>query len=79
MRSNLSKFQIGKLGLTDGVIDSLNFVLKNHRQVRISVLKSCCRDREELKLLTQKIIEASPYNLKYRIIGFTIVLSKFKK
>lgn len=79
MRSTISKFQIGKQGLTKGVILSLISALKNHKQVRISVLKSCCRDREELKLLTQKIIEACPYNLKSRIIGFTIILSKIKK
>jgi RNA-binding protein YhbY len=71
-----SKFQIGKGGLTQGVIESLQNNFKRKRQVRVTVLKSFCRNKEEMKALTQKIEEALPFQVKSRIIGYTIVLLK---
>jgi RNA-binding protein YhbY len=79
MRPALSKFQIGKQGLTEGVIQSLIQDLKYHKQIRISVLKSCCRNREELGEIAEKIKESMPAKCDYRIIGFTIVLIKVGK
>jgi RNA-binding protein YhbY len=71
----LSKFQIGKNGLTDGVLQSLAQDLKHHKQVRISVLKSACRDRNELEKIAIKIKEKLPIK-NYKIIGYTIILIK---
>ena len=74
--SIVAKFQIGKQGLTDAVLNSLAVLMKNHKQIRISVLKSCCRDREELKKIAQRIEHFLPQKLKVRIIGYTIILVK---
>lgn len=76
MKQSLARFQIGKQGLTDGVLNSLKMALQNHRQVRISILKSCCRDKTELKKIAEKIESKMPYELKVRIIGYTLVLVK---
>jgi RNA-binding protein len=71
----ISTFQIGKNGLTEGTINSLKLSLKNHKQVRISVLKSATRNRTELISLAQKIKSQIPKS-DYKIIGFTIILIK---
>ncbi len=75
-----AKFQIGKNGLTEGVIDSLHLALKYHKRVRISVLKSSNRDRDEMLNLDNKIKSRlqDKYKGKYmsKIIGFTIILLK---
>ncbi|MBU0907128.1 MAG: YhbY family RNA-binding protein [Nanoarchaeota archaeon] len=71
----LAKFQIGKNGLTEGVLDSLGLALKHHRQVRVSVLKSACRDREELKKIALQLTEKLPVK-NHKIIGYTIILIK---
>jgi RNA-binding protein YhbY len=71
----LSKFQIGKNGLTEGVLQSISQDLKHHKQVRISVLKSACRDRNELEKMATKIKENLPIK-NYKIIGYTIILIK---
>lgn len=75
----LAQFQIGKNGLTDGVIESLSSALKNHKQVRISVLKSACRNKEDLKKIAEELQAKLPYNLKVRTIGYTIILVKLRK
>jgi RNA-binding protein len=75
----ISNFQIGKNGLTDGVIESLNLAFKKNKIVRISVLKSASRSKEEIKEMAEKIAKSLAGNYVYRIIGFTIILRKKAK
>ncbi len=71
-----SRFQIGKNGLTQGVIDSLNLSLKTHDQIRITVLKSLERNREKMILMATDILSRVNYHCRYKIIGFTIILKR---
>ena len=74
-----AKSQIGKSGITPGIINSLNLMLKTHKQVRISVLKSTGRDREKMKKIASEISEKLgelKVKTKCKIIGFTIILKK---
>jgi RNA-binding protein YhbY len=75
----LAKFQIGKQGLTPGVLESLRSAFANRRQVRVSVLKSTNRDRQKVKDLADQIKSKLPFNVDTRIIGFTIILIKSNK
>lgn len=72
----IAKFQIGKNGLTPGVLSSLALALKYHKQIRISVLKSATRDREKLKQMAQEILNKLPAKCDSRTIGYTIILIK---
>lgn len=72
----MTKFQIGKFGITPGVIESLSLALKNHKQIRISVLKASGRDRESIKTMANELISKLEENCDYKIIGFTIILIK---
>lgn len=79
MRPPITKFQIGKNGITPGVIESLSLAFKHHKQIRISVLKSATRDKEKLKQMAHEIIKKLPINCDVRIIGYTIILIKKAK
>ena len=72
--NSISKFQIGHQGLTPGIINALNTHLKNHYQIRISVLKSANRDKEKVKKMAESIISKVNYKCDYKLIGFTIIL-----
>jgi len=74
---NIMQFQIGKLGLTEEVVKTLNNLLKTHDQIRISVLKSS--GRENIKLLADNIINRINYKCSARVIGFKIILSKLSR
>ncbi len=76
MKTNLTKFQIGKNGITPGVIESLALALANHRQIRISVLPSSGRNRENIEKMALEIQEKLKLKTNFRIIGFTIILIK---
>ena len=72
----ITKFQIGKFGVTAGVIESLELALKNHKQIRISTLKSSGRNRESMDSMGKDIISRLKEKCSYSIIGFTIILIK---
>jgi RNA-binding protein YhbY len=78
-----AKFQIGKSGLTSGIIDSLVLVFKNHKRVRISTLKSLNRNRESIKTLSEEICleleKKTEFYFDYTIIGFTIIMGRHPK
>lgn len=67
-------FQIGKAGLTGGVISSLNVLLKSHSRIRISVLKSATRNRLELEKMAEEIKSRVGVECDYKLIGFTIII-----
>mgnify|MGYP001586836898 CR=1 FL=1 len=73
------KFQIGKNGVTSGVIESLNLYLKTHNQIRVSILKSANRDKNKAIEMAELIKSKIAYKCYYRIIGFTIILKRLSK
>lgn len=76
MNFSAAQFQIGKQGLTENTIISLNNAFKHHSQVRVSVLKSATRDKEEIIKIAQNISEKTEYKCAYKILGFTIILMR---
>lgn len=72
------QLQLGKNGLTGEFIETLRNAFKNTENIRVGVLKSATRDREELKEWAEKIIVGLGKNYTYKIIGWTIVLRKWR-
>lgn len=75
----IANIQLGKNGITDNFIKTLNDHFKNHLNVKISVLKSATRNREEIKKMSGQILEKLGKNYTTRTIGFTIVVKKWRK
>ncbi|MFH1365410.1 MAG: YhbY family RNA-binding protein, partial [archaeon] len=79
----LVQFQIGKQGLTPGFIASLENCFKNHKIVKIYVLKSGRPEGKEgkprVEKYAKKIIEKLGKNYTAKVIGFTINLRKWRK
>tara|TARA_Y100000034_G_scaffold45237_1_gene55637 strand:+ start:736 stop:981 length:246 start_codon:yes stop_codon:yes gene_type:complete len=71
--------QIGKHGITDNFILSLKNLFKKHWNVKISVLKNATRDKKEIKKFSDGILEKLGKNYTSKIIGFTIVVKKWRK
>lgn len=85
MKNTILNLQMGKNGLSEGFIESLSKTFKNHGLIKLSVLKTCTRDREEIKQIAEAIREgldkrAINENRKFivKIIGFTIIIKKIK-
>lgn len=71
--------QLGKNGLTESFIQTLKGHFEKHDTVRISVLKSARESREDIKKYGNEIVEKLGKNYTTKIIGFKIILKKWRK
>jgi len=80
MKKKFALLQLGKKGLTEQFIEDLRKTFKNCKTVKITLLRSYSRNREEVKSTAEKLcaeLETIGY-FKSKIIGFTIVIKKLK-
>jgi len=81
----VGEIQLGKNGITENFIETLNKYFKNHGNVRISVLKSAFPENIEkgkkniVKKYSDEILERLGNKYTSRVIGFTIVVKKWRK
>ena len=74
-----SEIQIGKQGITNNFISTLKNNFRRHDQVRVKVLKSARKDKDDVKKYSEQILEKLENNYNARVIGFIIVLRKWRK
>ncbi len=77
--AKLATIQLGKSGITDNFILTLKNHFKKHDNVKVSVLRSCCRDKEELKKMSGDLLDKLGKNYTSKIVGFTIAIKKWRK
>lgn len=77
--ANMIQLQIGKNGLTQGFIEDLRKRFEVAESIRISLLKSSGRDKEKKKEWADKIIKELGPKFTSNVIGFTIVIRKWRK
>lgn len=73
------KMQLGKNGITENFISCMKTCFKSHENIKISVLKSAGHEREKIKEYSNKIIERLGRFYTAKIIGFTIMVKKWRK
>ena len=76
---SIGQIQLGKQGITDNFIGTLKNHFKKNKNIKISVLKSAGHDKEKVKKFSEEILEKLGKNYTSRVIGFTIVLKKWRK
>ena len=75
-------FHLGKSKIDEDFIETIKISFKRQDVIKIKVLKSQTRNKEEIKNLAEfiaKNIETDVRRYKWRVIGFTIILNKFRK
>jgi RNA-binding protein YhbY len=75
----VKKLQIGKNGLTPEFIEQVKSLFINERMLKISILKSACRDKAEAKKIADDLIDSLGKKYDYKIIGYVLTISKFRK
>lgn len=71
--------QLGKQGITKNFIESLKNIFKSHDNVRISVLKGAGHEKEKMRKYSEELLEKLGKNYTSRIIGFVIVVKKWRR
>jgi len=79
----VTNIQLGKQGVTENFISSLNNYFKTRQSVRISVLKSARGEgkegKAEVKKYSEEILEKLGKNYTTKVIGFVINLKKWRR
>lgn len=75
----IKKIQLGKKGLSDEFIEQLKSFFISDRVVKVCVLRSACRNKEELRKFAEKIINKLGDKYKYRIVGYVLTIMRFRK
>ena len=79
MNKGIICFQLGKNSLNGNFLETLRKSFKNREIVKVSVLQSCSRNRQEIKEIAENIIKNLGENFTHKIIGFTIIIRKWRK
>ena len=75
----IKSFQLGKNKLTDNLINQVKTSFKNTELIKVSILQSCTRNREEAKIIAEQLTQKLGKNFTSRLIGYTIILKKWRK
>lgn len=78
----IPKAQVGKSGITPNFLKTLKTYFVNHKNVKVSVLKSGLEGkdkRQEMKNYEKKILNSLGKCYTTRTIGHTIVVKKWRK
>lgn len=75
----IGKIQLGKNKVTENFILDLQNRFKTHKNLKISILRSCCRDKKELEKIRDEILKFLGKNFTAKTIGYTLALKKWRK
>lgn len=70
--------QVGKNGLTENFISSLENAFKVHKFIKVTYLKSSGRTHESVEADGKKIIDKLGKNFIYHRMGFVLTLRKLR-
>jgi RNA-binding protein YhbY len=74
-----AEMQLGKNGITENFIQTLKACFQKHDSVRVSVLKSAGHDKNKIKEYSEEILEKLGNHYTAKLIGFKIVVKKWRK
>jgi len=81
--ASIVSFQLGKRKLTPEFIESLEKTFKKHDLVKINILKSCSRKKQEVREMAEKICHELKKSIgkdfTYKTIGYTLFVKKWRR
>ena len=75
----ISEIQLGKNGITENFLSTLKTNFQKVRTLKISVLRSARENKGDVKILADKLLEELGEYYTAKVIGFKIVLKKWRK
>jgi len=75
----IKRLQIGKNGLSEAFIEQVRGIFENEDVVKISILKSACRDKKDAEKMADELMDALGKNFSYRLVGYVMAVRKFRK
>lgn len=78
-RFDVVQLQIGKNGLTEGFIEQVKRISATEERMKITILKSACRDKTEAEKMCEDLVDKLGKNYTYKLVGYVCTLFRFRK
>ena len=70
---------MGKNGLTEAFIGQVKSICENETLIKISILKSACRDKKDAEKIGDDLVEALGKKYDYKLVGYVLTVVKYRK
>jgi RNA-binding protein YhbY len=75
----IKQLQLGKAGLSDAFVEQVQSIFKNEKALKISILKSACRDKDDAKKIGEELVEKLGTKFGFKLVGYVLTVVKFRK
>jgi|TARA_B100002003_G_C14137823_1_gene547289 RNA-binding protein YhbY len=75
----ITQLQLGKAGLSEAFVEQVRNIFENDKMVKISILKSACRDRDDARKIGEDLVDRLGPKFGFKLIGYVLTISKFRK
>jgi RNA-binding protein YhbY len=75
----IKRLQIGKNGLSLEFIEQVKRIFENERVVKITILKSACRNKKDAEKIGDDLVEALGEKYDYKLVGYVLTVVKYRK
>jgi len=75
----IKRLQMGKNGLTPEFINQVKSIFEGETLIKISILKSACRDKTDAKKIGDDLIGELGKKYDYKLVGYVLTVVKYRK
>ena len=75
----IKRLQLGKAGLSPEFIEQVKSIFEKETLVKISILKSACRDKKDAEKIGKDLVEALGKKYDYKLVGYVLTVVKYRK
>lgn len=75
----IRQLQMGKAGLSKAFVEQVSRIFETETMIKISILKSCCRDKNDAKKIGEELVEKLGPKFGFKLIGYVLTVTKFRK
>jgi len=75
----IRQLQMGKAGLSEAFVEQVRGVFESETMVKISILKSACRDKKDAKKIGEDLVDALGVKYGFKLVGYVLTVIVFRK
>ena len=75
----IKQLQMGKGGLSETFVEQVKSIFEKERVLKISILKSCCRDKDEAEEIGRELVSKLGSKFGYKLVGYVLTVVKYRK
>ena len=70
---------MGKNGLSPAFIEQVKSIFEGETLIKISILKSACRDKKDAEKMGDDLVEALGKKYDFKLVGYVLTVVKYRK